>query len=92
MATAALHQDPGTTPLWLASSTGWTVPTTIVSALSTVEVFTRNPGHGLYDIPRRIGSLLNFAIYTLRPTEVCDAHPRDKDAPDRSCSSGAQRR
>ncbi|CAH2211274.1 jg2835 [Pararge aegeria aegeria] len=36
---------------------------------SIVEVFTRYPGHGLCVKPRRTGSLLNFAILTLRLTE-----------------------
>ncbi|KAG7294951.1 hypothetical protein JYU34_017614 [Plutella xylostella] len=41
----------------LAPSARSAVPTSIVSAFSTVEVFTRNPGHGLCVIPRRPGSL-----------------------------------
>ncbi|CAG9563220.1 unnamed protein product [Danaus chrysippus] len=71
---ASIHsdKDPGTSPLWLASSVVLTVSTTVVSALTPVEVVARgNPGHGLYTIPRRIGSLLKCAIYTLRPLVRC---------------------
>ena len=66
---------------WVATFASTTVPKIFFSAVSAVVVFTRIPGQGSVLYPTELGPNLNLAIYSLGPTEVIDAYPRDVDAP-----------